>query len=561
MLARVSILTKFLGVIGAIGVIIGGCVWYATAQMTVINDAYSTFLDRDATGWAATRRLNRLVFQTSDAAGRMIIETEPDRIREAAAAFDKIGPEFKTVFDIMRQTLPAFRTRVDAMSRDIDRMLAEAALVRDLGQRNANDEARERLREKFDPIRRALFGSSLELGNDVEAAIRKGSDALTVQTNAARHMTMLLSGAAIVVGLLAAVAVVVAGITGPIKRLTAALRRMAGGETDVETAEARRGDEIGAIGRAVEDIKALVARTAAEQAETRRLADEAAAAERRRATIALADGFEAAVGGIVGGLAASATELQATARTMAGTATETASQSTAVAAAAEQAAGNVATVSCAAEELGASVQEIGRQVSGSAALAQSAVAEADGAVEIVQVLSRTAARIGDVVGLISSIASQTNLLALNATIEAARAGEAGRGFAVVAAEVKDLAGQTAKATAEISGQIAQIQAATEQAATAIGGITGRIREISGVASGIAAAVEEQGAATQEIVRNVAQAATGTGEVTRNIVGVAGAAEETGAASSQVLHSASELSRRSEELGAEVGRFLATVRAA
>jgi methyl-accepting chemotaxis protein len=74
-------------------------------------------------------------------------------------------------------------------------------------------------------------------------------------------------------------------------------------------------------------------------------------------------------------------------------------------------------------------------------------------------------------------------------------------------------------------------------------------------------VEEQGAATQEIVRNVAQAAMGTGAVTTNIAGVAGAAEETGAAASQVLGAASELSRQSEHLSAEVQRFLATVRAA
>lgn len=74
-------------------------------------------------------------------------------------------------------------------------------------------------------------------------------------------------------------------------------------------------------------------------------------------------------------------------------------------------------------------------------------------------------------------------------------------------------------------------------------------------------MEQQGSATQEIVRNVSQAAARTSEVTRNISGVATAVEETGAAASQVLASASELSRQSEFPGAEMNRFLATVRAA
>jgi len=74
-------------------------------------------------------------------------------------------------------------------------------------------------------------------------------------------------------------------------------------------------------------------------------------------------------------------------------------------------------------------------------------------------------------------------------------------------------------------------------------------------------VEQQGAATQEIVRNIAQATAGTKEVTGNIVGVAGAAEQTGEAAGNVLSAATGLSRQSEQLSAEVGRFLATMRAA
>ncbi|WP_419830578.1 methyl-accepting chemotaxis protein [Methylobacterium sp.] len=350
-------------------------------------------------------------------------------------------------------------------------------------------------------------------------------------------------------------------VSRPLNRLVGVLQRMSQGALDTEIAEARRGDEIGLVGQAVEGIKALVAQRARDQAEVKRGADEAAESERRRAMNALADGFEQAVGAIVGMVSSSATELEATAQTLTASATQAAAQSTSVAAAAEEAATNVRTVAAAAEQLGTSVREIAGQVEGSTTLAQAAVGEADQTGHLVQDLAQAVSKIGDAVGLISSIAAQTNLLALNATIEAARAGEAGRGFAVVASEVKELAAQTGRVTEEITGLIGRIQGSTDHATQAIGGIMTRIRDINRVTGAVAAAVEQQGTATQEIVRNVSQAASGTDEVTTNITGVAAASEQTGTAAHQVLDAASALSRQSAQLSREVADFLHTVRAA
>ncbi|MFD2180564.1 methyl-accepting chemotaxis protein [Rhodoplanes azumiensis] len=346
----------------------------------------------------------------------------------------------------------------------------------------------------------------------------------------------------------------------PLVTLSRVMGRLQEGDHAVAVPSLDRGDEIGLMARAVEVFKEHA--VARERLEAEQKVAEARAAEQRKADmVRLADHFEQAVGGIIGAVSASATELEATATTLTRTADVTRQKSATVTAASGEASSNVQAVAAATNEMTASIGEISRQVQTSSRIADAAVSQAAKTDDRIGALSIAASRIGDVVKLITDIAEQTNLLALNATIEAARAGEAGKGFAVVANEVKALAGQTAKATGEISAQIAAMQAATEDSVSAIKEISGTIGQIAEVASAIAAAVEEQGAAAAEISRNIQQAAHGTTEVAQNITEVSRGAEDTGAASSELLNAAGQLALESNQLRTEVQTFLASVRAA
>ena len=282
---------------------------------------------------------------------------------------------------------------------------------------------------------------------------------------------------------------------------------------------------------------------------------------KQKAVQEIAARFESSIGGIVTSVASAATELEHTAKSMCSIAEATTSKAIVVSAAAEQATTSVATVSNSTEELNRAVEEISRQVSQASKITASAVVKARSTNETMSQLSAAAEKIGEVVSLISDIAGQTNLLALNATIESARAGEAGRGFAVVAAEVKTLAGQTARATSDISAQIAAMQLISRQSVAAITEIQATINEIDSVSSAISAAVEEQSATTREISRSTGEAATGTRDVTRNIVDVQRDATETGEAANQVVDASSELGRQAEHLRSQVDSFLVSVRAA
>ncbi|WP_042695438.1 methyl-accepting chemotaxis protein [Azospirillum sp. B506] len=371
-------------------------------------------------------------------------------------------------------------------------------------------------------------------------------------------MVAMVAGLALPVVLM--IALVGHSISRRILSLSNVMRTLAMGNLTLDVPETGRADELGDMSRAVQVFKENSLdrqRLTAEQVEADRRAEE----EKRRTLDRMAERFEGTVGGMIRSVTATTEELGRKVRAMSESAEQTNHLASVVASASDGPAANVQTVAAATQQLSSSIVEIGRQVSDASHVATDAVAIAQQANGRIGNLADAVDKIGAVVGLINSIAGQTNLLALNATIEAARAGEAGKGFAVVASEVKALANQTAKATEEIGGQMTAIQAVTGLAVTEIQNVAAVIERLSGIATAISAAVEEQNAATAEIARSVQQAAAGTGEVSSSISGVTVASEQSGRTARELVQALGKMSEAAAGLNAQVGDFLATVRAA
>jgi methyl-accepting chemotaxis protein len=342
--------------------------------------------------------------------------------------------------------------------------------------------------------------------------------------------------------------------------MTEAMRRLAGGDTSGAVPLTNRRDELGRMAGAVQVFKDNLVRIAALEAE-RETAQQEAEIEKRRAIAGLSDRFRESVSGIVERVASAATSMTDSARSLTATADQTASRAHAAAGASAEAADNVQSVAAASEELAAATREIADHMNRSTHVSRRAVDDAMRTSSIIRGLADEAQKVGEVVKLIDQIASQTNLLALNATIEAARAGEAGKGFAVVASEVKNLAVQTSRATSEIANQIATMQQLTAEVVEAISGISRVIGEMGDMGATIAAAVEQQTAAVGEIARSTQNAADRSGEVSGNIASVTTAVAETNTAAGLVFATATDLSRDSGRLEAEVERFMSGLRAA
>ena len=541
---------------------IGAIVWVAQDSIIQLRSETATIVDR-----YAPRRANLLsavaaVNEASLLQKNVLLADNPgdidgyqkrhdSSIAAALAAADRLiaiaeTPEWKARSEKLKAEILAFQVVSD---RSI-------ALVMNGDQSAAKTLSATEMRD----LRKRLVDSarvSIELASDQLAESKTYSEQLGAST---LTRVWLVAGGGLALALAAAVAIIHLLIVRPVARVTRSVQAVAQGDLTAAIRFTDQTDEVGVLARSLLTLRdnAAEAKGLAEQ-QVRMKADMAQA--QKHAMNQQADRFESEIGGLAAIVAASATEMEAAARSMAKTAAHTETQAGTVTEAAHQAGGGVAAVAAAAEQLSASIHEISRRVEQSAAISKSAVVNAQRTDAIVQTLAEGADRIGRVVGLITTIAGQTNLLALNATIEAARAGEAGKGFAVVASEVKSLANQTARATEEISGQIGQIQSATKEVVDAIRNITGTIDGISTISIQIAAAVEQQGAATAEIARSAQNTSRATLAVTETIGNVGDGATETGAAASQVVRAAAELSGHAERLSSEVSLFVRKVRAA
>ena len=178
-------------------------------------------------------------------------------------------------------------------------------------------------------------------------------------------------------GLFAALAcwMIVTGVSTPVRSMTEAMQKIAGGDKTVAIPALDRGDEVGTMAKTLEVFKASLIesdRLRVEQEAQKLRAEE----ERKMALRKMADAFEGQVGTVIGAVTAAAIQLQASSKQMASTATETSAQATTVAGAAEEASGNVQTVAAATEELAMSVNEIASQMARSRSVADRANSEA-----------------------------------------------------------------------------------------------------------------------------------------------------------------------------------------
>ena len=534
MLDNLKISQKISGVLAMLGLVTFALAFLGSVQIGNVDTQYSALVTNKLAGTMyrsrANTRMNAMMYDGYRLLADGRTPASAELMRKLAEDSDKAEGDIRAAIERDPAQTAALTATLNGVRR-IREMLQRAAEYSVQG----NLPAANSLLDRADREMADVFRASLTLVDTSSDEAEAQALELTSVSNRTKTIMLVIAFVSVLVGMAIGLLVARKGITGPLDRLKLQMGEIAAGDYRKEVDGIARGDEVGAMAKAVQVFRENgIAKAAADETKAKTEADQRLVVNSLSAHLSsLSDGdltstitadFPPEFAELKANFNGATSNLRDLIGSVRASATTIRSGSTEIAQASEDLARRTEANAASLEETSASVTQMDGRLKATAEAASRTVARADGAIstvrsgrevahEAVEAMARVAdgaKNIDSVIEGLDKIAFQTRVLAMNAAVEAGRAGEAGRGFAVVADLVSALAMRSEEEAARAREQLTATQAdviaagdMVEKVDLALANITEDVNEVHQLLGQMAADNQAQSIAITEISSAVA----------------------------------------------------------
>ncbi|WP_349963006.1 methyl-accepting chemotaxis protein [Rhizobium sp. ZPR3] len=228
---------------------------YEATKLRSIDNAYTAVLDDDANGSIKLAEIAGKTDSIGRVLYRMIAETEVSDMQKSAEELKQVFDETGKLIEQGAVYYPGQKDDFATLASDLAAVRASAESIEKPALVNDNATALQLTRDSFTPARQKFDTDATKLYDWAKSELKRKNDAASVVTDTTIVTAYVVLGVGALFAIMLSVYVTARQIVRPMTGLTDTMTVLADGNLSVDIPGSARGDELGAMARAVEVFK------------------------------------------------------------------------------------------------------------------------------------------------------------------------------------------------------------------------------------------------------------------------------------------------------------------
>jgi two-component system sensor histidine kinase/response regulator len=186
---------------------------------------------------------------------RLIVETDPDRMRDLDAELDRCRTEYRTQSAEASRLYPAYSKQIDAAAAFFEKTVSDSRPVRAAALTNENTKATELMRAGVAGELQQSRDQAIEVAQEMQKALDRRSDELTARTHRAILIIWLVIGLGILTSFGIASYFLQVDVVNELWSVRDSIRALASGDLERPIPFLNRPNEIGEISRSLRKLQ------------------------------------------------------------------------------------------------------------------------------------------------------------------------------------------------------------------------------------------------------------------------------------------------------------------